>query len=156
MSERPEIDSRVLRDIREVGWHVVKVLEDAEGPPHAFSIGLHERFDHPEIVVVGPDLEFLHQLVNAVGEQVREGRRFEGGSEASGILVGRDCAFRDVAKAWYPVFLGYAGWYYRGAGFPALQCVWPDPEGLFPWQPGFHPELARLQPVLDAPPSLRR
>lgn len=146
--ERPEIDPRVLRDIERHGWHVVKVREDEAGPAHAFTLGLHERHGHPEIVATGPDLDVLHRLVNAVGEDVREGRRFEAGHAYDGIVAGLRCAFREVHRSRYPDFLGYAGWYYGGATFPALQCVWPDPSGRFPWDPGAPAELVAWQPDL--------
>ncbi|MBW2315549.1 MAG: DUF4262 domain-containing protein [Deltaproteobacteria bacterium] len=147
----PEIDPRVKRDIADHGWHVVKVMEDATGPGHAFTIGLHETHGHPEIVVVGPNLDVLHQLVNAVGEDVRAGRRFEAGQGYDGILSGMRCEFREVHLANYGDFLGYAGWYYEGAPFPALQCVWPDPEGRFPWEDGAPAELLEWQPDLAQP-----
>jgi hypothetical protein len=147
----PEIDPRVLRDIAAYGFHVVKVREDDAGPAHAFTIGLHETHDHPEIVVAGPDLDVLHQLVNAVAADVRDGRRFEAGQACAGIVQGLSCHFRRVHLSNYGDFLGYAGWYYQGAPFPALQCVWPDPSGRFPWDAGFEPELRRFQPDLGAP-----
>jgi len=147
----PAIDPRVRRDIEQHGWHVVKVREDDVGPAHAFTLGLHERHGHPEIVAVGPDLDALHQLVNAVGEEVRAGRRFAPDRDYPGILAGLACRFRAVHAANYGDFLGYAGWYYEGARFPALQCVWPDPSGRFPGEPGFPAELARWQPDLAVP-----
>jgi hypothetical protein len=146
-----EIDPRVLRDIARHGWHVVKVMEDDHGPAHAFSIGLHETHGHPEIVATGPDLDVLHQLVNAVGEDVREGRRFEADRAYDGIVTGLRCHFRAVHPANYPDFLGYAGWYYGGASFPALQCIWPDHEGRYPWHEGFPEALATQQPDLAQP-----
>lgn len=33
------------------------------------------------------------------------------------------------------------------AQFQALQVVWPDGEGLFPWVPGCDPEVARSQSI---------
>jgi hypothetical protein len=146
-----EIDARVLRDIALFGWHVVKVREDEAGPAHAFTIGLHETQGHPEVVATGPDLDVLHRLVNAVGEDVRAGRAFEADRSYGGIVQGLTCHFRAVHPANHPDFLGYAGWYYGRAGFPALQCLWPDPEGRFPWDPGFPEELARHQPDLGRP-----
>ena len=147
----PEMDPRVVRDIAQHGWHVVKVREDDAGPAHAFSVGLCETHDHPEVVVVGPDLDVLHRLVNAIGEDVRDGWRFEREHAYAGIVTGLHCHFRAVHPANYADFLGYAGWYYRGAAFPALQCVWPDPDGRFPWDPGFPTELACQQPDLAEP-----
>ena len=147
----PEIDPRVRRDIAEFGFHVVKVTEDDVGPAHAFTVGLHETHGHPEIVATGPDLDVLHQLVNAVGADVCEGRRFEADRAYAGIVQGLTCHFREVHLANYGDFLGYAGWYYEGAPFPALQCLWPGPGGDFPWDAGFPAELARFQPDLAQP-----
>lgn len=147
----PEIDPRVKRDIARYGFHVVKVMEDDAGPAHAFTIGLHETRDHPEVVVAGPNLDVLHQLANAVGSDVCEGRRFAPDQAYDGIVQGLACHFRTVHPANYGDFLGYAGWYYEGRPFPALQCLWPDPEGRFPWDDAAPPELAALQPDLGLP-----
>lgn len=147
----PEIDPRVRRDIARYGFHVVKVREDDVGPAHAFTVGLHETHDHPEIVATGPDLDVLHQLVNAVAADVCEGRRFAADRAYDGIVQGLACRFRRVHPAHYGDFLGYAGWYYGGAPFPALQCLWPDPEGRFPGDAGFPAELVPLQPDLGEP-----
>ena len=147
----PEIDPRVLRDIEQYGFHVVKVMEDDRGPGHAFTVGLHRTHDHPEIVVTGPNLDLLHQLVNAVAAEIRDGKRFEPDRAYEGILAGMACHFREVHLANYGDFLGYAGWYYEGKPFPALQCLWPDPGGHFPWDDAFDPELAAFEPDLGVP-----
>ena len=46
-------DAQMRDDIATYGWHVIKVLEDDEGPGFAFTIGLHQRFAHPELIVFG-------------------------------------------------------------------------------------------------------
>ena len=45
-------DDKVLSDIEEYGWHVVKVMEDNSGPGFCYSIGLFKTFGHPEIMIV--------------------------------------------------------------------------------------------------------
>jgi hypothetical protein len=44
--------------------------------------------------------------------------------------------------------LGWSRWFYGGDAFPCLQIVWSDRDGRFPWQSGFDPALAGLQPDL--------
>jgi hypothetical protein len=44
-------DAQMRADIATYGWHVIKVLEDDEGPGFAFTIGLYQRFEHPELIV---------------------------------------------------------------------------------------------------------
>ena len=125
-------ERKLVSDIEEVGWHVIMVSEDDKEPSFAYSIGLFRTFDHPEIVVFGLDLEVMHRIINLIGEEVRQGRRFADGQAASGILEGYDIRFLNVAGRHYLEHFGYAHWYYKGDDFPALQCLWPDNQGRFP------------------------
>ena len=42
-------------------------------------------------------------------------------------------------------YFGYGMWYYRYKEFPALQLVWTDREGHFPWHKQFDKEFDRRQ-----------
>ena len=58
---------------------------------------------------------------------------------------------------WYHHFLGYANWFYQGEDYPALQCIWPDKNSRFPWDPEFKPDWLWAQPLLfhDEPVAAR-
>ena len=43
-------DAKLLADVEEYGWHVVKILDTQGTPAWAYSIGLYENFHHPEIM----------------------------------------------------------------------------------------------------------
>jgi hypothetical protein len=45
-----EVDQRVSLDIERHGWHVVLVPPEADSPGWAHSIGLWQRFEHPELL----------------------------------------------------------------------------------------------------------
>jgi Domain of unknown function (DUF4262) len=143
-----EVDERVQADIARHGWHVVILPPESDSPGWAHSIGLWERFAHPELIVFGSEPRRLGALVNALGERVRGGRRFEPG-ETDGVLEGLPFAFRAVALRWTDVFLGNAAWHYRSEGFPALQGFWPDRHGRFPWHADCTAEVAAEQPQLE-------
>jgi hypothetical protein len=52
--------------------------------------------------------------------------------------------------------LGYAIWFYRSLSkpFPAMQLIWPDKQGHFPWEAGYDERFYRLQKALyEAPPT---
>jgi hypothetical protein len=91
----------------------------------------------------------MHRLVNAVGEQIRSKERFEQLDESSDVLHGYSVAFRTVEPRHYPEYFCYARWFYRGDGFPALQCVWPDAQHRYPWHIESNATLAQRQPVLS-------
>lgn len=142
-------DRKLLADIDRIGWHVVGIEEDDEGPPYAFSVGLFHTFEHPEIIIFGLNHEVAANLINNIGEQIRNGVRYIEGEESEHIVEGYAVAFRHVPKTSYRQLVGYARWFYRSDDFPALQCIWPDPAGRFPWQEGYDHGFLSRQPLLE-------
>ena len=67
---------RIRSDIEIFGWHVVKVLEDENGPGFGYSIGLFQTFSHPEILIVGLRLDLIHLLINNIGADIKKGKIF--------------------------------------------------------------------------------
>ena len=141
-------DAQVHADIATYGWHVVEVGEDDEGPGFAFTIGLHKRFDHPELIVFGLPLDTMHVMLNGAGESVRAGRTYAAGQSYDDVLEGYSCTFRPVPRRHYEAYLGYARWYYDGDDFPALQLIWPDREHQYPWGAAADAWIRKAQPVL--------
>jgi hypothetical protein len=148
VQESADIDARVRADIDRFGWHLVLIPPDHGASGWVHTIGLDERFAHPELIVFGNDLGVLAPIVNALGERVRGGERFAAEGELHGVLEGLPVAFRTVAAKWTEPFLGNAAWHYQRESVAALQCFWPDPNGHFPWQAGFDPQWREDQPLL--------
>ncbi len=142
-------DREFVEGIEEHGWRVVLIPEDEDGPGFAYSVGLFRNFEHPEIIIFGLDLELMHGLINNMGEDVRNGSTFETGRRVEDVLEGYAVEFREVARRHHREYLGYAGWFYGGENFPAIQCVWPDMEGRFPDDPDASESLREAQPLLD-------
>ena len=150
-------DEKLLSDVKEYGWHVLKIFEKNQTPGWAFSIGLFENFNHPEIIVFGLNDEVAHYVINAVGEEVRNGKTFAVDGLYSDLIDAYACTFKPVNPVWYHDFLGYANWFYSGDNYPALQCIWPDKNHRFPWEPEFNPNWVWAQPLLfnEEPVSAR-
>jgi hypothetical protein len=143
-----EADRLLLAQVQTHGWHVLRVSSEDESTGWAFSVGLYHSFRHPEIVIFGRTTEIMHATLDRIGRDIKAGQRFEDRAECDGLIDGSTCTFRNVQPGWHEAFLGYAIWLYRGAKFPALQCIWPDGAGKYPWQSGFRSEWAELQPLL--------
>lgn len=150
-------DAKLLADVQEYGWHVVKILEKDDTPGWAFSIGLYKNFHHPEIVVFGLNEDLMHYLINDIGEEVREGKTFQVGGLYPDLIESYACTFKPVNQVWYRDFLGYANWFYENQNYPVLQCIWPDRSSRFPWEPEFNEDWLWAQPLLfrDEPESAR-
>lgn len=129
----------VCENVEDFGWHVVLVPDDEQGPGFAYSIG-----QEPEVIVFGLEPGAMHAILNAAGEAAE----LPPDVPLDGYLEGAPVVFKRVPKARYKEHFGYALWYREGDGFDALQCVWPDEAGKFPWEPGFRKDLLPLQPLL--------
>ncbi len=146
---------RIAEDIGADGFHVLKVF-DPEGtePSFAYTLGLEETFEHPEIAIFGlnDDLDFMFHVLSGLGARVKKGERFEHGAKKTGILPGYSCAFARMPKASFESHFGQALQRRGGArGFKALQCIWPDPKKHFPWEPKVMPPVLARQPVFLRP-----
>ena len=125
-------DQKVIDNVEEYGWHVMNVLDTANTPGFAYSIGLYHNFKHPEIIVFGLKPELMHSIINSIGEDVRQGQTFEDGREFSELIADYDCMIKTIDRVWYIPFLGYASWFYKSDDFPVLQCIWPDKKARYP------------------------
>lgn len=149
-----EQEAKCLADIASHGWHVIQVFdENGELPDFAYSVGLWQTFDHPEVIVFGHNYEWCAGMVNAVGEDVRAGRRFTHGDRDTSFLAPFEVAFLDVLKEHYEEHLGWDRWFYRDDDFPALQCVFQErASNAYPWQDGCTDRGRWMQPILGHPP----
>lgn len=143
-----EGDKKLLNDIEVYGWHVIKVLEDEEGPGFGYSVGLYHTFNHPEILIIGLKLNLTHSIINDIGERIRRGERFIKGNYYSNLIDGFDCFFLEVDSKYYREYVGYDLWFYENSDFPLLQCVYPTIKGVYPWEKEWLEEIKDLQPLL--------
>ena len=149
--DRP--DQELLDIIASTGWAVITVSTDALGPGFAYSIGLYATFQHPEIIIVGLDLDIAHGLINDIGSAIRQGAHMRAGETSDAFLEDYPCTFRRVPPHQYRAYLGRALWYYGDRPFPTLQFIYPDRLRRWPWEAGVHAGFRRQQPVLADEPA---
>jgi hypothetical protein len=148
MSNIKDAQSKLIADIGNYGWHVIKVMGDEQGAGFGYSVGLYHSCQHPEILIVGLKHELIHSIINNIGEAVKSGEQYCSGQYYPGLIGGFDCYFVEVEKCHYPEYVGQALQFYNGIPFPLLQCIYPTVKGIYPWQPEWPEEIKGLQPVL--------
>jgi hypothetical protein len=132
------------------------------GPPGQskwlYTVGLLERFRHPELVVVGACCpECAAWLLNRLGDRIAEGERFEITTTLPIELERTSVHLRPVRREcwdtdWFAVWKRYYDTRpYDAPPAKAMQVVVPDERGRFPWEPACDPELAAAQQMPDAP-----
>lgn len=143
-----DFDRKLLADIARVGWSVLGIEADEDGPDFAYSLGIFHTLAAPEILIMGLKMPTAQRLINDMGDAIRSGRSFEAGRQYDDIAEGLPLAFVAVSRALYREYVGYARWFYGGSEFPLLQCVWPDKKGRFPWQPRYDVRFFQKQRIL--------
>jgi len=156
-----EIDQDFLRITDEHGWHVMSVapLAGDEGDLWSYSTGLYYHFEHPEIIVLNEPTDLRLSMINAIGDRIKAGEKFEPGKGYSDIIGGNyDVQFRPVHASHYWDWVNFACWFYDNdeTSFPLLQCFYPDMAGKFPWESGCEQWAIDSQPLLDQPTKKRR
>ena len=146
---KDDYERKAISDVQNHGWHVLKVMEDGEGPAFAYTVGLHHSFGHPELIIVGLSPDVGHSVLNLAGELIRRGVRYSEGVQSDDFLENRACVFRRMPESQYRNYLGWALWFYDGASFPALQMIWSDQEGRWPWDPSVDANVREVQPVIE-------
>jgi len=125
-------------------WIVQGVQRERRRPPYAYTVGLaaHGR---PELVVTGMPYDRAVDLLNGVAEHVLHADPPEPGE----VLPLRGGPVVEIVRVTEPsVHLAVAA-ALNGPQFAALQLVYADDRGHWPWESGFRGGRGG-QPVLGA------
>lgn len=145
----PLTRENIQENIDQHGCFIVQVPADDYLPAFAYTIGLYQRFQHPEIICFGLSLEVMASLLNDACSQIKTGVAFTTDTLYDGFLEGYPVQFLPVDAAYYPYYPAVGCYFYEHASFPVLQLLWPDKQSRFPWEPDFNPDWRRKQPLLD-------
>lgn len=146
-------EQKVLADINEYGWHVMNVIEDDTNPPWSFTIGLHETWGQPELIIIGRSRATAYGMLNNLVTEIEANRPLDLNNREPYLILGTCCHFLKVNPRYYADYVAFARWYYRGKHFPLYQIVWPSNEGKYPWSNSAPKSFKEWQPVLGKVPN---
>lgn len=149
-------DRHFLGKVNQKGWHHLAVPGGNGEPGFTFSVGHFLNHNHPELIIVGLKEELASRLLDSAAIRIKGlGKPYLPYRVYTDIADGLEVMFLPVAYPHYKDYLGFANWFYQTlpAPYPALQMVWPDPKGVFPWQSGYDQRFRRAQPLLGEPPA---
>ncbi|MDO4880423.1 MAG: DUF4262 domain-containing protein [Capnocytophaga sp.] len=141
---------KLLQDIEQYGFEVIMIPPTDYLPSFAYTVGLWKNYQSPEIIVFGLPVETMHIILNTVvNEEIKAGKPIKTGSNYMDVLQDFPVQFLSVDKRNISDYFGQAIAFYQTANFPALQLVWPDNKGIFPFEKNFEESFIYLQPLLD-------
>ncbi|EWH08602.1 hypothetical protein DS2_16689 [Catenovulum agarivorans DS-2] len=142
-------DQKALNDIEEYGCHIINVMEGDNEPSFTYSIGINQKQNKPDLIIVGLKRELAHSIVNNYKDRLLAGETFETGQYYSDFLGGFDVFFIEVDKSHYKEYLGWGLWLNNGDDFKMLQLIWPTTDGVWPWDSDKSEFYEWAQPILN-------
>lgn len=127
----------IQKDIDKYGWHFLFVFDpDGERPDFAYSIGLEESYDHPEIMVFGLDKDTAHEILSDIADDLKTGKKYQLNTKFPDVIAGDfEIMFKEVKQSAYSEYLGTAVDYYEKP-FRAWVLFWPDKSNILPTEDG--------------------
>ncbi|SEW56353.1 DUF4262 domain-containing protein [Chitinophaga arvensicola] len=144
------ISKKEIQDkIDQYGCYIIGIESEDHLPGFAYTIGLTQQFNHPEIICFGLSTGLLKDILNDACELIKNGQSFQPGIDYDDFLEDFPLQFLSVDQSFLPDYFGIANAFYHASEYTALQLVWPDKQSLFPWETGFHAAWKFKQPLLD-------
>ncbi len=139
-------EKKFVADIREHGWFGTNVFAESDEPGFYYTTGFWVTLGKPELIVFGLKSEIAHAVLWDVFRALRDGKVLLMRRRTADVFGNHQACLFSMDRSHYPKYLGWSRWFYGSDEFPSVQLVWPDRRDVFPWEPGFDPDMARLQP----------
>ena len=149
LNHGPVTRKEIQNKIDQYGCYIVLVEPNDYLPGYAYTIGLHQKFKHPEIICFGLSTALLGDLLNNACASIINGSPLNAGVLYDEFIKNYPVQFLNVNKSYYSDYMAICNIFYRTDDYPALQMIWPDKQSLFPWESGFNPDWKFKQPLLD-------
>ncbi len=143
------MDKKALDDIEDFGCHVINVMEGEGEPQFTYSIGINQKQNKPDLIIIGLKAELAHSIINNYKDRLLSGEVFDTGKFYSDFLGGFDVCFIEVDKSHYEDYLGWGLWLNKGDDFKVLQLIWPTTAGQWPWDTDKSDFYEWVQPILN-------
>lgn len=141
-------EKNFVDQVKEHGWFDTNVFGDDQGPGFSYTTGFWLRAKAPEVIVFSLKPKIAHDSLWHVYRTITAGTPFPTRLRLSGVFENVDAVFLPVAKNFYRDHLGWSCWFYGSNDWPCVQLVYPDANGLFPWDSGCNENVAHSQPNL--------
>jgi hypothetical protein len=103
-----DLERQVVHNINEFGWHAVNVIEDDAQPPWTYTIGFHDTWNHPELIIIGRSRATAHHILETIATGLDHDRRLDLTTTAYTLLPGTPCFLLEVADRYYSDYVGFA------------------------------------------------
>ena len=148
---RQEHFRKVEEDIEKYLCNITGVGAGSGSPSFSYSTGL-SRYALPEIIICGLPMEICSTFINQLANEMMNGKELELGKRYDEYVANYDAIFIKVSEENIDKYMKVTKRHIEGE-IEAFQMVWPDTDGVFPWEDGFDEKFIKMQPMLGEVPK---
>lgn len=130
--EKSEIN--IIANVRTYDFHIVAIRAEKDTPQFFYTIGLYYQYQHPELLIMGMEVNAAHAILMNAYEFIKNGGTIAPWTTAQTLSI-MPLKAVPIHVSDYKQFLGFGMWFYRSLqgsrpdSFPAIQLVWSDLPG---------------------------
>lgn len=137
------------------GWALEPVRAqpqaDPPTPAYAYTMGVTALVGFPDLAVFGLTPVAAKGLLGLVIDACRGGTQIPVGVELVGLLDNEmRCAFAPIDLDTHGALFATALAWNKGEPFSMVQLVYPDPNGVMPYETGFDERLRYNEPIIGS------
>ena len=147
----------LLHNIETHGFQVTSVFDPkGKTPNFAYSIGIQQTLGRPEMIVFGVRPRTAHHLISTYYEQAKSGHKLAAHRPHSGFSKKFAVFLQPVARRKCSRYMAGAEGFYGPLEYQAVQLVYPDKNGQWPWSLDSGSIFRSNQPLLAPVPLGRK
>lgn len=127
---------RVYDNIEKMGFHTTAVLEDINFTPFAYSTGIFENFNIPEIIISGLGPGFSTELIENYAEKYKF-RKVPLNTKIENLTNRFPIYFIETSVEDLSEYVLSSVKYYENRKYEYVQLIFPDFNFLFPNEIGY-------------------
>jgi len=132
------VSNKIDDMIAKYGHTVLGVLGSEDSPEFAYTIGLTEKYGHPELLIIGTAMATSQILLNAIADRIKAGDKIKDGTLLTEIanlpLVIKEISVDAASEYALQAINRYKETHLVPAFF---QVVYPNKDGVFPWESNY-------------------
>ena len=141
---------KITEDIEKYGCHVTSVFDPkGEDIDFTYTTGVYKKQKQPELIIVGLSHKLASWMANEYNRQIQSGKTFKYNTFYGGFLDGFKVILCPVSKKYKEEYLLSSNWLYGNSSYPASQLIFPNVEGVWPWEEKATKSFKNLQPSLQ-------
>jgi hypothetical protein len=148
--QKHESLDQALEHIEQHACSIVHVSCNGKSLDWTYSTGLYDTYGQPEIILTGFPQNPGKSVINTIRDLYAAGTPTPTDTRIPNLLGDVDCILRPIIDEWKHRLMLRCNWFYGDHPYPALQCICPDLQNRFPWEPGFDTRWLAKQAFLQS------